>query len=225
MKRSRKQTARKLVDVCLTVLLLLLMAYPVTGETLHEWLGIGMTAVLILHHVLNRKWYAALFRGKYNAFRVVTTLVNMLLLISIALTAVCGMAMSAHAVPFLSGLLPVSFARRFHLAMSFWSFLLMGLHLGLHIPAMAAGLRLSGKNKAALWTVCAVIACVGFRLFVKNGIPDYIFFRTSFAFFDGSKSAAAVFAGNLAMLIAFAVPGACCASLLQTRRRRGGERH
>ena len=92
---------------------------------MHEWFGIGMTVLLIVHHILNRKWYAALFKGKYNAYRVITVIVNTLLLASIVLTAVCGIAMSAHAVPFLYGVLPVSFARRFHLAMSFWSFIIV----------------------------------------------------------------------------------------------------
>ena len=39
----------------LTVLLLLLMAFQVTGDTLHEWLGIAMTVLLTVHHILNRK--------------------------------------------------------------------------------------------------------------------------------------------------------------------------
>lgn len=30
---------RRIVDVCMTVLLLLLMAYQVTGEVVHEWVG------------------------------------------------------------------------------------------------------------------------------------------------------------------------------------------
>ena len=46
---------KKAVDVCMTVLLLCLMAYQVTSEFLHEWFGIGMTVLLIVHHILNRK--------------------------------------------------------------------------------------------------------------------------------------------------------------------------
>lgn len=223
MRVNRKKLTKRIVDACLTVLLLCLMAYQVTGEALHEWFGIGMTAVLILHHILNAKWYSSLFKGKYNAYRTVTVVVNTLLLASIALTAVCGMAMSSHAVPFLYGLLPVSFARRFHLAMSFWSFILMGLHLGMHIPAMAAGLKWNVKLKAALGAVCAAASAVGLWLFVKNGIPDYIFFRTPFAFFDYEKSGAVVFAENLAILLAFAFIGACCAALLKARGNKRAE--
>lgn len=223
MQAGQKKILKRSVDAGMTALLLCLMAYQVTGETLHEWFGVGMTALLIVHHVLNRRWYAALFKGKYNARRGVSTGLNTLLLVSIALTAVCGMAMSAHAVPFLYGMLPVAFARRFHLAMSFWSFLLMGLHLGFHLSAMTARLRRSKGAAVALAAAGAAIAGVGLWLFVRNGIPDYIFFRTPFAFFEDGKSAVRVFAENLAILAAFAVLGAVCAQALNAaaaRRRR-----
>ena len=33
---------KRIVDAAMTVLLLCLMAYQVTGEALHEWIGIGV---------------------------------------------------------------------------------------------------------------------------------------------------------------------------------------
>ena len=74
---------RRIVDAVMTVLLLCLMAYQVTGEVLHEWIGISMTLLVILHQILNRKWYGALFKGKYNPYRTVTTILNLLLLLSL----------------------------------------------------------------------------------------------------------------------------------------------
>lgn len=216
---QKKNIFKRIVDAALTLLLLCLMAYQVTGEALHEWCGIGMTVLLILHHILNIRWCATLFKGRYNGYRAATVLVNTLLLASIALTAVCGMSMSAHAVPFLYGLLPVSFARRFHLAMSYWSFVLMGLHLGLHIPAMTAGLRWNKHVQACLTAVCTVIAGVGFWLFVKNQLPSYMFFRTAFAFFDYDKSGVLVFAESLAILIGFTFLGDVLAVFLQAISR------
>ena len=213
MRGNRMRIVKKAVDVCMTVLLLCLMAYQVTSEILHEWFGIGMTVLLIVHHILNRRWTAALFKGKYGAYRTVSTAVNALLFVSIVLTAVCGMAMSSKAVPFLYGILPVSFARRFHLSMSYWSFVLMGFHLGLHIPAMTAGWKMNKTVKTILAAIFALIAGFGFWLFAKSGIPGYLFFRTPFAFFDYEKTGPAVFAENLAILTAFAFLGACCASL------------
>ena len=135
-----------MVDALLTLLTLCLMACQVAGGTVHEWSGVAMTVLLVLHHILNRRWYEALFKGRYSARRILAVTVNALLLVSIIMTAVCGMSMSSSAVPFLYGLLPIPFAQRFHLAMSFWSFVLMGLHLGLHLPAPTGGARMSGSD-------------------------------------------------------------------------------
>ncbi len=224
MNGTKKRNFKWIVDLCMSLVLLCLMAYQVCGEVLHEWGGVLMTLLLILHHVLNRKWYAALFRGRYNAYRIVTVSVNTLLLGSIALTALCGMSMSAHALPFLYGLLPVSFARQTHLALSYWSFVLMGFHLGLHVPAMTAAFKWNRKVKIALSLLCAVIAGLGFRLFMKNGLPDYMFFRTPFAFLDYEKAAVLVFAENLAILTGFAFLGGCCANVCKALGGKGRKR-
>ena len=224
-----KQMTRRLVDAAMTVLLLFLMAYQVTGEAAHEWLGMGMTLLVIIHQILNRKWYAALFRGRYNPYRAVTALVNILLLLSFALTAFSGMSMSSHAVPFLYGLAPASFARRAHLSMSHWAFVLMGLHLGLHLPVMAAGLHLglhlpvmaAGlhlKNRARKLLLCAVtgIGIVGLWLFMRSGIVDHLFFRVPFAFLDYDKAGWLVVSENLLMLLGWAGLG-CWLSIFLRR--------
>ena len=46
---------KRVVDLLMTVLLLLLMAFQVTGETAHEWLGIGMFVLFLIHQRLNRR--------------------------------------------------------------------------------------------------------------------------------------------------------------------------
>ena len=211
---------KKIVDILLTVLLLFLMAYQVTGEMLHEWLGIAMTVLLIVHHLLNRKWYSSLFKGKYNAYRALTTCTNTLLLVSIALTAFCGMAMSGYAVPFLYGMASVSFARRFHLAMSHWSFVLMGLHLGLHIPAMTSRWKLSNSVRMILSVFFACAGGYGLFLFLRNGIPDYMFFRNPFAFLDYEKAKWLVILENLLMLAFWAFIGTQLADLCRSRAKK-----
>ncbi len=54
---------KHIVDKLLGIGLLLLMSCQVTGEAGHEWTGIAMTALMILHQILNRKGFAALFSG------------------------------------------------------------------------------------------------------------------------------------------------------------------
>ena len=201
MRKAKKNTViKRIVDAAMTVLLLFLMAYQVTGEMTHEWIGMGMTVLVIIHQILNRKWYGVLFKGKNNPYRTVITVLNILLLLSFAFTAFCGMSMSGFAVPFLYGMAPVFFVRRMHLSMSHWAFVLMGLHLGMHIPAMTAGLKLKDKTKAILACIFACIGGIGIWLFLRNGMQDYLFFRMPFAFLDYEKAGWLVLFENLLML-------------------------
>ena len=64
-----KQILKIIVDIFMTVTLLLLMAYslvygsnPAVGEAVHEWFGIGMFVLFVLHHFLNRKWSFSVFK-------------------------------------------------------------------------------------------------------------------------------------------------------------------
>ena len=198
---------KRIVDTAMTILLLLLMAYQVTGEAAHEWIGMGMTVLVIIHQILNRRWYAALFRGKYNPYRFLSTAVNILLLLSFLMTAFCGMSMSGYAVPFMYGLAPVSFVRKMHLSLSHWAFVLMGLHLGMHIPAMTAGLKWNDRTKAVLTGLFTIAGGIGLYLFLRNGMPDYLFFRISFAFLDYEKAGLLVLIENLLMLSFWALIG------------------
>ncbi|MBR6147870.1 MAG: SUMF1/EgtB/PvdO family nonheme iron enzyme [Lachnospiraceae bacterium] len=207
MQIKQNTMIKRIVDVCMTALLLFLMAYQVTGEVLHEWIGIGMTILMIIHQILNRKWYRAAFKGKYNAYRTVTTVINIALFISFALTAFCGMSMSGHAVPFLYGMTKVSFARRMHLSMSHWAFVLMGLHLGMHIPVMLARLKVADKIKMVISAAVCVVAGIGLFLFIKNGMTDYLFFRVPFAFLDYEKAGILVLFENILMLSFWAFIG------------------
>ena len=220
--KDLKDLAREFVDITMTVLLLCLMVYQVTGESMHEWVGIGMTVLLIVHHILNIRWYAVLFKGKYNAYRIVSTAADMLLLLSIVLTAFSGMSMSHHAVPFLYGMTGMVFARTAHLALSYWSFLLTGLHLGLHLPAMTGKIRPNRVWKAVLTALFTILAGIGFWLFLRNGIPEYLFFRTHFAVLDYDKAGILVFLENLAVWFFFTFLGAGIVRLF--RRIIGGKK-
>ena len=83
----------------------------------------------------------------------------------------------------------------------------MALHSGLHIPAMTAGLKLKDKMKALLVCVFTCIGGIGLWLFLRNGMPDYLFFRVPFAFLDYEKAGWLVFLENLLMLSFWAFIG------------------
>lgn len=129
---NRIQKRKITVDIIMTVLLLLVMAYMVTGERAHEWLGMGMFVLFFVHNWLNRQWYRGLWKGKYNGLRVLGTAVNMALVVTMLLMLYSSIILSNYALRFLNIHGSMSLARNVHLAGSYWAFLLMSMHLGLH---------------------------------------------------------------------------------------------
>lgn len=210
---------KRVLDVTLTAALLLLMAFQVTEQLMHEWLGVAMFALTILHNVLNRRYYAAIFRGKYSPLRIFRLVVNILLALSFVCTALSGMIMSRFATPFMNGTLPPSVVRQGHLALSHWSFVLMGLHLGLHFGTITSKV----KKKAVIITLGAAagsISVYGFYLFFKANFFDYMFFRAAFAMLDYDKAWWLVILENLIMLLAWGFAAYLLSLVLKTFRRK-----
>ena len=64
------------IDISMTVLLFILMAFHYVGLQWHEVTGAVMLVLLILHHILNGYWYRALGNGKYSSGRILFTIVD-----------------------------------------------------------------------------------------------------------------------------------------------------
>ena len=92
-----------MVDFLMTILLLLLMAFQITGQEFHEWLGAGMLVLLLAHNILNYRWYKNLFREKYGVIRILQTAINTAVLVSMICLAYSGIVMSRYVFGFISG--------------------------------------------------------------------------------------------------------------------------
>lgn len=195
------------IDFLMTVLLLCLMAYQVTGQKLHEWFGTGMLVLFLLHNILNIRWYGSLFKGKYTLLRTMQTLINISVLISMLCLGFSGIVLSRHIFAGLPIQGPMATARTMHLAASYWEFVLMSIHLGFHW-CMVLGLfrRLCNRKKtpaAFVWLMCFIeifIAGYGAYCFHKENILSYMFLKQEFVFFDFEQSAVSVFAGYITMM-------------------------
>ena len=194
------------IDFLMTILLLLLMAYQVVGETLHEWFGAAMLILFIAHNILNIKWYKNLFKGKYKPVRILSALLNVAVLAAILSLGYSGIIMSRHLFAFLPIHKGMALARVMHLSGSYWGFVLMSLHLGLHWGIIIGILRkCTGGRKLPVLTwfmriAAFAIAGYGTYCFIKADIVSYMFLKSEFAFFDFEKSAASVFSEYIAMM-------------------------
>lgn len=176
------------IDAGMTVLLMLLMAFELVGRTAHEWIGVGMLALFIAHHVLNQSWWKNIARGKYTAYRTLQTVLAIFVFLSMAGSMISGIMISREVFAFLpihSG----SFARTLHMVSAYWGFVMMSLHLGLHW-SMVMGMAKRAAPKSSVtrtWLLrCAafLIAGYGIYAFVKRDLGTYMLLKSEFVFFD-----------------------------------------
>lgn len=208
------------LDVLMTGLLLALMVYQITGQVLHEWFGASMCVLFLAHNVLNAGWYKGLFWGKYTVLRAVQTAVNFSILVIMLCLGYSGMVMSRHVFAVLPVNGPMATARIMHLAASYWGFVLMSVHLGMHWGMILGMLRRLWRKKedagrtesapkgtagspALAWLLrlaAAAAAGYGAYCFYKADIFSYMFLKAQFVFFDFEKGAVSVFAEYAAMM-------------------------
>ncbi len=221
---------RLIIDIGMTLLLPLLMAYSLIGEMFHEIVGTLIFILFIIHHVLNRKWGGSLLKGKYSAGRIFRTVINVLLLIFMILQPVSGILMSKHLYTFLP-VLPISAqARGVHMLLAYWGFVLMCVHAGTHLTGAFIKIE---KQKRRIWIpvyglLCA-ISIYGCIAFVKRGFPGYMTGSTMFAFFDYSEPLVFFILDYLAVMILFMAAGCLVIRILNKvdkhKRKNGGIRN
>lgn len=198
---------KRAIDLAMTVLLLLLMAYHITGEAAHEWIGACILTLFIAHNLLNRGWYAALFKGRYAPYRILLTTVNLLLLLSMLVQMVSGILLSRYVFDFLPVSGYASFARKLHLLGAYWGFPLLSIHLGLHwsmligmVRKALKSLKITRTGTAVLRIAAVLIALYGAAAFLRYDLFSYMTFQNQFVFFDYEQSVWSFFGDYLAIM-------------------------
>ncbi|WP_296319940.1 DUF4405 domain-containing protein [uncultured Treponema sp.] len=139
----KTQKLRIPLDITMTALSVILMGGTVlfSNDKVHQILGMALLALWAVHIALNRKWYGAVLKGKYNPYRIMQTVVNFGILLCAILLAVSGMMMAWFVPETVS--VPLGFARTAHLVSSHWYYIFMCAHLGMHVGMIANKIRLS----------------------------------------------------------------------------------
>ena len=198
----------------MTLTLMLLMSMQITEQIGHEYLGIFMFVLFLIHQYLNRKWYGALFKGKYTALRSFGTFVNISLLISFVMTAFSGIIMSENFPEFNIDSL-YSSARLAHLSCAYLSFVLMGVHLGLHWGVIAGKIKSRWPGFIAL----IISGYGGYVFIIQEKIHEYIFLINQFAFIDYDKNLFLVLLDNISMFIFWTFAGYYASKFLTRLQR------
>ncbi len=207
------------VDICMIVLLPLIMAYSLIGEMFHEIAGTAIFILFVIHHILNRKWSASVFKGKYRAERIFRTVINVLLFAFMILQPVSGILMSKHLYVFLPDLSVSAQARAIHMLLAYWGFVFMCIHAGTHMAAVFGNI----KNRTGAYAALAAVSAYGCYAFVKRGFPAYMTGRTMFAFFDFGEPAVFFVLDHAAVMILFMAAGFLAVMFLRRSGRKTAE--
>lgn len=109
---------------------------------------------------------------------------------------------SAHVFDFLN-IPTTNFARQLHLFSTVWGFVLMGIHLGLHLKMMLGKSFKKLKNSSLEYFVYLVIFLIilfGVYAFVKNQYWSDMLLLTDFKFFDYDQSSLMFYLEQLAII-------------------------
>ncbi len=217
--------ARKIrmpIDIAMTLLSIVLMGgnYFFPADIVHEILGVALLLLWAVHIALNRRWFGAMFKGKYNPYRVMQTVVNCGILICALFLMISGIILSNHVFTFLNIQAGLGFARVAHLLASHWYYLFMSLHIGLHVSMIAN--KIAQKKDAAsessnqeskpqrsarkiIFRIVLALACAyGLYAFIIRGVWKYLFLRQQFFFFDLERGYVLFAVDYISIIILFA---------------------
>ena len=204
---TKAQKVRMGIDVMMTLVSVILMggSWFFSTGAVHEILGTALFLLWAIHIALNRKWFASIFRGKYNARRIFQTFVNCAILVCTLLLMISGIMLSAHVFAFLHYEGGIAFARTAHLVSSHWYYLFMALHLGFHANLIAGRMNIEKKNaRRALFWLFSALSLYGIYAFASRGVWKYLILQQQFFFLDLDKGYFLFFLDYISILVLFA---------------------
>lgn len=208
MKKTIK--AKILIDILMSLTMLFLMAYGLIGENIHEWLGIGMFILFVVHHILNHKWLINITKGKYTPIRTIQTVTAILILLCMIGSMTSGIIISRYVFDFLNLNESMS-VMKIHTFCAFWGFVLMSFHLGLHWNMFVSIIKKQLKpSKIIVSTFCIIsilIAGYGIYAFIHRDIGIYLLLRSHFVFYDFSEPVIFFLLDYLAIMEMFVFAG------------------
>lgn len=208
-----------MTDIAMLALMPLLMAYTLIGAKFHEIAGTVVFVLFLIHHILNRRWYKTLTKGRYRTVRWIQTIMDMLLLIFMIAQPISGILLSGYLFSFIHEPARITaLARTIHLVLAFWGYILLCFHAGWHMAVPVRKLR--DRNCLAWWLViltAMVVSGYGCVAFVRRQFPVYLFGRAPFLFLKFREPKIYYFADYLAVMVLFMTLGALVMSIFLGR--------
>ena len=143
---------------------------------IHEWAGILLFACVLLHLIQNRKWFKALITGKYNLNRLSTVIIDLALIVILVLIILSSLVISKFIFSNVN-IINISLARRIHLSLTAWLFIICCVHYGMHQNFMK-------KNTI----INSILIIIGIAIFVYLRFYERLFLLSEFPYMPFEES-------------------------------------
>lgn len=204
-------------DAALAALLVTAMSFRLTGETAHEFIGVSMLLLVVLHGVFNRRWFGSVGRmGFPSAAGVMNAVVNLLLLVSMAGVMTSGIMMSRAAAD-VFGIEGSPEIRRYHVFFAWWALVFASLHVGFHWERVVAFTR--RKTVVPLFVLRIAALCIvsaGIWAALQREIAAKLVMYYSFDFSDAADIGLTYVGQSLAISGLFVAAGHYGKSAMRT---------
>ncbi len=181
---------RILIDMLMTIFFIILMGYFITGNKVHEILGTITFVLFIIHNILNIKWYKAILKGKHNFQRIFHIVINLLLLVAMLGMMVSGIMISSNVFSFLN-IQTTMFGRKLHMLSTSWGFILMEIHVGLHLNSMMSKINKKMKNSTFEYVYyfgLLILEGLGLYSFISTKVWEDMLLVNDFKFYDYNQN-------------------------------------
>lgn len=183
------------IDLIMTVSMLVAMAYPITGNMIHELVGVFLFVLFMVHNILNRRWYKTIFRGKYKVQQILSIAVNLLFLLTIAVALISAVPISRDIFSFI----PINnemIVRQIHVLSAYWGFILMAIHIGIswgrviNAARKMSGIITTSRVRTIMFRFLAVLIVVyGVQISFERDMGSKLLIYNPFGYWGFDESA------------------------------------
>jgi hypothetical protein len=181
-------------DFIMTILMLIAMAYYITGNMIHEVVGVVVLVLFIVHNFLNRSWYKAILKGKHNVRRILQIGINLLFLVTMVLMMISAVLISSDLFPNI----PINndmMLRQLHVQTAYWGFIIMAVHIGLSWGMIINSVRrmtgITGTTRIrtiALRILAVLIVAYGVHSSFEGEMGSKLFIYNPFGWFNDDST-------------------------------------
>jgi uncharacterized membrane protein len=196
---NRTFLLRLVFDFVAAGLLLVGLAYYWLDNTVHEIVGTGMFLLIIVHNLLNRRWYKTLAKSRHEARGLINSSTILLLAAAMLALLVTSLMISRTVFSFL----PFSggfSTRQIHILVAWWALIIVSLHLGMrwsmlmNVARNLAGIKRTNTLRTiTLRVITVLIALQGIRSWFEIGMGAKLTAKVSMEFWDFNESTAEFF--------------------------------